>query len=297
MEKFYRNCPKCKKELSYPSLISLRSALKKNTNCMSCSAKEVYLKRGYSKLDQINIDCKKGIRENGFKGKKHKPETIEKLKNRDTSCYKTEEFRSTMSSVTKGSKNGMYGRTVMQIWVEKFGQEEAELKLKDYKNKVSKNSSGSKNPMYGKQSPQGSGNGWSGWYKGWFFRSLIELSYMVNVIERFNLKWVSAEAKIYKIDYIGFKNQSRTYFADFVINDKYLVEIKPKKLHKSKTVILKSEAAVIFCKDRGMVYKISDCPKLSSKDLEYLINDGTVILTDRYKEKYEKFKRDKDSVQ
>ena len=34
--------------------------------------------------------------------------------------------------------------------------------------------------MYGRFSPRGSGNGWSGWYKEWYFRSLLELSYMIN---------------------------------------------------------------------------------------------------------------------
>jgi hypothetical protein len=46
--------------------------------------------------------------------------------------------------------------------------------------------------MYGKPSPNGSGN-------GWYFISLHELSYMVNVIERFKLKWNSgANARIFE---------------------------------------------------------------------------------------------------
>jgi len=49
--------------------------------------------------------------------------------------------------------------------------------------------------MYGKPAPIGSGNGWSGWYKGWYFRSLLELSFMINVIERFKMSWQNAETK------------------------------------------------------------------------------------------------------
>jgi hypothetical protein len=36
--------------------------------------------------------------------------------------------------------------------------------------------------MYGKPSPQGSGNGWSGWYKGKYFRSIMELSFIVEYL-------------------------------------------------------------------------------------------------------------------
>ena len=80
--------------------------------------------------------------------------------------------------------------------------------------------------MYGKPSPQGSGNGWSGWYKGWYFRSLLELSYMILVIERFNISWSNGE-KI-KITYKNFSGINRNYFPDFLLNNKYIIEIKPK---------------------------------------------------------------------
>jgi hypothetical protein len=71
-----------------------------------------------------------------------------------------------------------------KTYEELYGKEKANK----MKNNLSILNSGSKNKMYGKPSPQGSGNGWSGWYKGWYFRSLIELSYMVNVIEK---KWMA----------------------------------------------------------------------------------------------------------
>ena len=47
---------------------------------------------------------------------------------------------------------------------------------------MSASMSGEQNPMFGKQTPTGAGNGWSGWYKDWYFRSLGELSYVVNVL-------------------------------------------------------------------------------------------------------------------
>jgi hypothetical protein len=61
------------------------------------------------------------------------------------------------------------------------------------KKKMSDSISGEKNFWFGKPSPVGSGNGWSGWYKGWYFRSLLELSFMIKVIERFKFSWKSAD--------------------------------------------------------------------------------------------------------
>jgi hypothetical protein len=42
------------------------------------------------------------------------------------------------------------------------------------------------------------GNGWSGWYKEYFFRSLGELSFIISVVERFGFNAVSAESQKYK---------------------------------------------------------------------------------------------------
>lgn len=93
----------------------------------------------------------------------------------------------------------MFGKTFYDIWVEKYGLEIANQKLIEFKNNRSKSSTGEKNPMFGKTSPTGSGNGWSGWYKDWYFRSINELSFMINVIERFKFTWVSGEKLKYKI--------------------------------------------------------------------------------------------------
>ena len=54
------------------------------------------------------------------------------------------------------------GKTLEEI----YGLEKS-IKIR---NKISLASSGENNHMFGKPSPQGSGNGWSGWYKSWFFK-------------------------------------------------------------------------------------------------------------------------------
>lgn len=53
---------------------------------------------------------------------------------------------------------------------------------------------------------------------------------MVNVIEKQKLQWRSGETKDLGISYIGWEGKPRTYFADFLVEEKCLVEIKPEKL-------------------------------------------------------------------
>jgi len=152
-----------------------------------------------------------------------------------------------------------------------------------FKNKLSIINSGDGNPMFGKPSPIGSGNGWSGWYKGWYFRSLLELSYMIFVIERFNLKWDNGEKKKYKIEY-DINAVKRNYFPDFFIENKYLVECKPRSLWNSEVNKLKFESATKYCSDRNLVFKIINCRTIKRTELIQLYKSGRI----RFIEKYEK---------
>lgn len=176
------------------------------------------------------------------------------------------------------------GKTIEEIWGEEKG--------KELRKHYSETRKGENNNMYGKPSPSGSGNGWSGWYKDWYFRSLKELSYMIYVIERFNLKWETAENSKYKIEYFDHKENKRTYHPDFLINDKFLVEIKPKRLWNSDNVKRKKEAALKFCKENNFIYKLTECTKqISYKEIDDLIKQQKLIFIKRYQEKYDNYIR------
>jgi len=178
----------------------------------------------------------------------------------------------------------MFGKSVYSVWIEKYGKEIADNKLIEYKKKQSLNNSGEKNSMYGKPAPINSGNGICGWYKGWFFRSLLELSYMIYVIERFNLIWENGESEKYKISYTQ-DGISKNYFPDFVINGKYIVECKPKKLWITSKNLLKFEFAKKYCEENNYAFKVRDIPKLERPELLSLINSGLVELTNKWKNK------------
>jgi Zn-finger nucleic acid-binding protein len=281
---YKRLCPNCKEEINYKTKYNIEKAEANNSLCRRCINKKVWTSELRKKISK-----KYSGEGNPFFNKHHTDESKEKYrisrkKSYKNSKYKTKEFRKKLSESVSGEKNGMYGKSVYDVWVEKYGKEKADKLEKERSKKISKSMSGKNNPMYGKPSPQGSGNGWSGWYKGWFFRSLKELSYMINVIERFNLKWESCEKGKFAIEYVDVNDKKRNYFPDFLIENKYIVEIKPKKLWNSFNIKLKQKAAEKWCNKNGYVYKIRDIELNEDKILE-LYKKGDIKFMKKYNDK------------
>lgn len=312
---YVRNCPKCNKSIQYKIETTYIKANDKKTCCKKCSTtgikkikeknysrncpkcnniifyKKIKFRDDAEKLNSICRSCQCGVRNSLQKGKPISEKAKLSFKNKDYSFMHSDSYRSNMSKSTKGAKNGMSGRSVYSVWLEKFGKEIADQKMIDFKKKQSKNSSGKNNPMFGKPSPTGSGNGWCGWYKGWHFRSLLELSYMINVIERFNLKWENAEQKKYSVAY-KINNTDHTYYPDFVINDKYIVDCKPKHLQDSELNTIKKTEALKHFKNIGLKFKFVRCRKLSNDELLKLYKEQKIKFIERYELKFrEKFKQ------
>lgn len=289
-----RKCPLCKKDLYYTIKANLIKAIESNKSCRSCSSKKRSQKPEYKKIHSNFIErfCSKGSNvgsNNPFYGKKHTEETKQKLRdNTDRSYTQTQDFKNKQSAAHSGSKNNMYGKTVYGVWVEKYGVEEANRLKEIRREKQSIATSGKNNPMYGKPSPQGSGNGWSGWYKGWYFRSLRELSYAVG-LDKNNLSWQSAEH--IKIPYKDWKGKDRTYHPDFLINEKTIVEIKPTKLKNSPSVVCKKIAAEQFCSKKGYNYELIDPSVLKIEDLVKLKETGLIKFTDKYEKLFLKWQK------
>lgn len=273
---FKRKCPECGDEITYKSESGYNNAIKNNRLCRRC-ASSGERNAMYGKIGELNP----------FYGKKHTEESkIKIIDGRDYSKYKTKEFRDKISKLSKGSNNSMYGKSFYDVWLDKYGKEIADNKMLEYREKQSQLNSGVNNSMYGKPSPNGSGNGWSGWYNGWFFRSLIELTYMIKIIERYNLSWESGESNKFKIEYIDINGEKKNYFPDFIINNKYIVEIKPKSLFYTDKVFRKIKYAKLFCQDMDMIYKITSPPIMETKELVELYNDGKIKFTKKYDQKF-----------
>ena len=81
-------------------------------------------------------------------------------------------------------------------------------------------------------------------------------------------------------------NINRNYFPDFLLNNKYLIEIKPKNLFNSIDVIFKKEAAIEYCNNNNLIYKLIS-PNILSFDIikqKYLI--GEIKFIERYDKKF-----------
>jgi hypothetical protein len=276
---FSRKCPICNNDVFHTSKYNRNSAIIKNRPCKKCSATEVSNRPEHVKRMELN-NPGKGV----WEGRKHKKQSIEKMKSsaKDNREYtKTAEFKEKISKVTSGKNNGMYGRSFYDIWLEKYGKKEADKRLNQFKEKQSLNNRGFNNSMYGKPSPHGSGNGWSGWYKAFYFRSLHELHFLI-IAERFKLKLKTAEEKLNAIKYIDWDNIERNYFADYIVNDKWLVEVKPKRLWNTPKNKLKFEAAKKWCNNKGLKFKLIDFGKpndiLKNKNVEFTKNYQEKLL-------------------
>ena len=236
----------------------------KNGVCLACSNKN------NAKFGEANQ----------FFGKTHSKETKERLTQKAIERIRTpEELEQAKLQLAKVSNK----RPIKDILIEKYGEQEANIRWEAKKKKNSIASIGSNNPMFGKVSPQGSGNGWSGWYGEWYFRSLLELSFMINTIERFNFTWKSAES--IKIPYIDYLGNQRNYFPDFILNNKYLIEIKPSRLKNTLVVITKQQAAITYCSSNDMIYKLITPIMLKQDKILSLYKEGKIKLLPRYEEK------------
>jgi hypothetical protein len=285
------NCVKCEEAIRFDTPCYI--------NCKECgkiinfTQRTIYygsLKR--SKTPGLCSSCLKKGERNPFFNKKHTKESMKKMIETSNNSekrkkyyekIKSEEYRNFLSDWMKENTT-MRGRSYYTIWVEKYGKEIAD-KMND-ECSLKKAVKGEKNYWFGKTPPYGSGNGWSGWYKGWYFRSLLELSYMINVIEKHNVIWEPGEISKYKVTF-DYNGLTKNYHPDFILNGKYMIECKPKNLWKTNLVQAKADAAKDFCEKNGLTYKLRTTPILSDDEITSLYLNGDLIWIDRYKIKYE----------
>lgn len=286
--RFFRNCPYCNDVIGYRFNCHYKPALDKN---LTCGKKECESKRRSLNMQGERNPMFGRFKElNLFFGKKHSPESKQlmsaaQLKN--IHIYQTDEFRAKISEKTSKQNNGMFGKTFFEQWVKKYGEEIAVQKLSELRKKHSNNNTGCKNPMFGKPSPIGSGIGISGWWNGHYFRSILELTYLVKIINRFNLTWVSAEKSQFKIKYIDNFGISKNHFADFIINEKYMIECKPKSLQNLEINIIKRNAAEQYCLENNLKYKTFSTSFITKKEFIDLVSNNKIILTKKWKLRYE----------
>lgn len=272
---------KCVCQICSAEIFVDKYAARKWTKCRPCSTrmngKNNIGRKATLEQNLANSERNRGVN-NPFYGKKHNEESKAKI----SSYERTEKQRNSARETLKENQK-FNTLPFFQVWVNKYGLEVANKKLQKLKELKSKNATGEKNPMFGKPSPQGSGNGWSGWYKNIFFRSLLELAYLKELIDK-NLNFESAEQKKHGISYT-LDGVNRTYFPDYYLvdTDTY-VEIKPKRLTESRENVLKFEAAKSLYNFH--VITEHDVKKLSDEEIVNLYINGDLKWMERYEHKF-----------
>jgi hypothetical protein len=270
---FKRSCPQCSTEKTYVNERSFVAANKNNSVCRKCAAAN----SGFTNRYAVK-GCNTGTK-NAFYGKRHTDST----KKRMSAASKGRELHPKFKARI-GNRSNLVKGSLFDYWLKKHGESIAQAKLNEFRATLSNHNSGSGNPMYGKPCPGGSGYGWKGWFKGTFFRSLRELSFLVAIQGR---RWSSGESLCIPYRY---RNAERTYRPDFILDGKLVVEIKPKKLHSTRLVQAKAQAATAFCAQRGMKYKLIDQQPIEFNELEKLVESGDVVWHERYEQRYTDYK-------
>ena len=292
---FTRKCPKCGKELSYKAKQAFKKFEKLNALCRSCTKKghkdsdETRAKKSTATKGQNNPMAGRSVYSVWLEkyGKEEadlrRESQSKKIKGKKIIFAKPIEERNYLRGVDNKMKNG----GLLPLMIKKYGKEEADKKWIEFKQKQSKNSTGSNNPMFGKPSPMGSGNGWKGWYKGFFFRSIMEASFLKYLFDN-NITFESAENNKFKIEYFDtYRKRNANYFPDYYLtNSKEIIEVKPLRLTQTINNKDKFEAAR---KKYGNKFKImtqEDFHILTNDEIRELKNNRTLRFQDRYEQKY-----------
>lgn len=166
------------------------------------------------------------------------------------------------------------GKTVEELYGEEMGAHIRKIK--------SNQTSGKNNPAYGKI--YNNAGRVRGYYKGYFFRSLWECSFLKFLEENgTDLKDVEYEKIIIPYTKDG---GGRTYTPDYFLSkERKLIEIKSKwHLQNDKELIeIKKASAEKWCKENNSTYEIlteDDFPILTFKQIQY---DNNIVLINNKK--------------
>jgi uncharacterized protein with von Willebrand factor type A (vWA) domain len=153
-----RKCPECNNDIKYSCFDTYIHACNLNSKCKECRKKPENNPMYGKSLYETWIE-KYGEEIANEKQKQRSENWLDTFKENDNGKLSIR-----MSQQNKGKNNGMYSKSVYDVWLQKYGKKEADKRQQQMIEKCRKASSGRNNPMFSKPSPKRSGNGWSGHY-------------------------------------------------------------------------------------------------------------------------------------
>lgn len=152
--------------------------------------------------------------------------------------------------------------------------------------KRSENARGKNNSMYGKPAPKKSGCGIQGYYKAFYFRSLLELQFIF-MMEKQGYHIRTAETKEFRVNY-EYEGSSRTYCPDFYIKEtEEIVELKPESKRNNSEVLAKELAAKEIYGDKYKILTEYDIKEpIENNEILRIYKEGGIVPSNI--EKFEK---------
>lgn len=214
---------------------------------------------GYGDGDIVEIKCDKC-------GKVYKLKMHDRNRNyynrgyRDLcrGCRQSEDYAAGIRTYTFTEYNkAQAGKTL----TERFGNENWRENHKGFKK-------GLENPHIFNLDTSENGRGYVGRYRGILFRSLFELSFIYNMYEDHKIE--SAETITINYQLNGIWHQ---YRPDFLVDNKFIYEIKDQRDLNLEIVQIKKEAAEDYCAKHNLIYRL-----LGNKEFKNLTRGAIITL-------------------
>ena len=271
-------CDQCNKDFErvYCDILTSREKYENKDLCLKCSWP---LGKPRPTFTEYNKNCK-GLTLEQRLGEEKAQQTKQKMseKNKGEKHPNYGGKYSRFEGAIKWNQDNLKGKTLEDA----YGFEKAQK----IKAKIGEHSKGENNPMFGKASPLGAGNGWKGYYKNIYFRSILELKYLKYLLDN-NIIFENGEKAKYRIPYILWDGTNRTYATDYYLPEtNVFIELKPKKLIDTPTNKLKFEAARELLGDRHIILTENDVQLFPLEEMYELYLSEDLIWDKNYVDKF-----------
>lgn len=274
--------------------------IKKNEGeCNVCGKQTSYRNLGVGYLTNCSVECRdknKDIKHDHLKGRKQSMEVINKRIANINQFKKQKKLEETvlkrygvinvskLDSVKEKISIGNKGKKMIRNkeWQEKIIDSKIKNETLNHSNETKLKIKNKINSYYTNNlcrekyiSKQNNSRYFSGWYKGLYFRSSLELSFLY---ENRDINFTTCEKNEYMVIY-EIDNKQKAYYPDFT-DGVFIYEIKPKSLLNNKENTLKINSAIIKYGDFFKVITEIDTPYLKKHKILELIDSLDIIVNE-----------------